>query len=164
MSSRSDAQATAFQKAIEAAEHLNLRKGLSAIKKSEGKNRVTAKDSRNVLGSVAIDADCNVPPYMNSPRWDYAVGYRRNTDSVVHYIEVHSADTTGVSDVEKKLRWLRDFLERDAQEALSKLKSEFHWVASSRVRIPKNTPQYRKLTVTLRKQGLLGPVEHLQLA
>ena len=62
-----------------------------------------------------------------------------------------------------KLRWLRDFLLKDHQKKLAALDHECHWVASGRINIPKNTPQFRMMKTTLRKAGLRGPVERLVL-
>lgn len=150
-----------FEDAVAAAEHLELRSGLSAIKKGEGKGRIVKGDAP-LLGSVAIDGNCRAA-YPQSARWDYAIGVEVDGKAKALFIEVHGAETSGVSDLEKKLTWLLDFLQREPQEALRGLPREIHWVASGRINIPKHVPQYKRLTTTLRKRGLQGPVERLGL-
>jgi len=152
-----------FDQAVLDAEWIASVRGLGAIKKSEGKKRVSVAQEIALLGSADIDGACrDVHPQAN--RWDYLVGVERSGEPVVHYVEVHSAETSEVSVLEKKLAWLRgEYLGRAAQEKLKTLTSEFHWVASGRVNIPKTTPQYRYLSVTLRSRGLQGPVTSLEL-
>ena len=155
--------AAQFSDAIEEAEYLQLKVGLQAIKSGEGKGQISATDPACLLGSVMIDDDCKKPPFAKDPRWDYVIGYRRGHDAVAHFVEVHSAETSNVSDINKKLRWLRDFLERAHQKKLKALTREYHWVASGRVNIPKHLPQFRFLKATLGKLGLKGPVKTLAL-
>ena len=79
------------------------------------------------------------------------------------FVEVHSANTHGVTEMEKKLDWLNTFMNRDGNIELSRLPREYHWVASGKVRIPKHVPQYRHLQTLKRQKGLHGPVKHLEL-
>jgi hypothetical protein len=156
---------TKFRRAIEQAEHLHWKPGLSAITSSEGKGQVVPADAKSLLGSAAIDTDSQSVKekfFSQGARWDYVVGVQRTRD-VAHFIEVHSADTSGVSEVEKKLFWLFEFLQRAPQEQLAGLARELHWVASGRINIPKHLPQFKKLETKLRKLGLKGPVKHLDL-
>jgi hypothetical protein len=143
----------AFRDAIAMCKPLRLRDGLQAVKKGEGKDRISARDPARLLGSVNIDDDCRAT-YPNDSRWDYAIGYDRNGQAIAYFIEVHSAETTEVSTVEKKFQWLLDFLAAEGHERLQTLPAEFYWVASGRVNIPPHLPQYKKLHVTLRKRGL----------
>jgi hypothetical protein len=155
--------AKAFRDAIDAAEHLQFEPGLGAIAAAEGADRSRASDARSLLGSAFIDRDCTkAEPHAH--RWDYVVGHRRAGVAMAHFVEVHSAETSEVSAVERKLRWLLGFLGRSAQHALATLGREIHWVASGRVNIPKHTPQFRRLNTTLRKLGLRGPMTRLDLA
>lgn len=149
-----------FVDAIEAAEHLTLKSGLKALKKAEGKDRIHQGQFK-VLGSVNIDDDCR-PARPNGERWDYVVGLSDGETNESWFIEVHSAHTSEVSKMEGKLRWLMDFLNRDPQTALRTQQRKLCWVASGSIKIPKNTPQYRRLaTGTLR--SLVGPVQRLDL-
>jgi hypothetical protein len=152
-----------FCEAIEAIEHLQWRPGLQAVKDGEGGGQIAAKDPDRLLGSVCIDDDCR-PAFPNDSRWDYVMGYQRSTKAIAYFVEVHSAETGEVAAVEKKLRWLLDFLAGDAQSRLAGLDREVYWVASGRIRIPKHTPQFKKLGSTLRKLDLRGPVKYLELS
>jgi len=150
-----------FKTVIETIQVLRYRGGLLAIPKKEGRGRISAKIPSHLLGSVNIDKDCaKDEPQAN--RWDFAIGYHRSAGPFVYFVEVHSATTSEVSCIEKKLAWLEEYLRRDSCASLSKLPRELHWVASRNVKIPKNTPQYRRLPF-LRKRGLNGPVERLKL-
>ena len=149
-----------FQQAIQEAEHLILRAGLSAI--AEGKAQIIARDSRRVLGSVHIDNDCR-KAHPNSNRWDYAIGYNRKGKPFVFFVEVHSANSHNVAEMVKKLDWLVSFLHRDANADLRRLPREYHWVASGKFNIPGHLPQYRMLQTLKSKRGLQGPHKHLVL-
>jgi hypothetical protein len=141
---------------------LLLKPGLQAIKKREGHGQIVADDPQRLLGSAAIDDACR-PAYPRDERWDYVIGYNRAGRAFAHFVEVHSAETSEVSKMERKLRWLRDFLLQPSQRKLAALDHEFHWVASGRFNIPQHLPQYRTLTTTLKKAGLRFPVKKLVL-
>ena len=144
-----------FEQAIEAAEHLNLIAGLGAVKRGEGRDRISVEPER-LLGSVNIDDDCR-GAYPSASRWDYVIGWRSEGRECAVFVEVHSAETSDVSKVEKKLSWLIDFLNRESQAKLHALPRQIHWVASGRVNIPRHLPQFKKLQTTLRAKGLSGP-------
>jgi hypothetical protein len=152
----------AFGEAISKASHLRLQPGLQAIKRGEGKGQISGKEPPRILGSVAIDDDC-LKAHPNAPRWDYVIGYKRSESAAAFFVEVHSAETSNVSEVEEKLLWLRRFLEEESQDKLAALPREVYWVASGRINIPKHTPQFKKLNTTLRTLGLKGPVKSLEL-
>lgn len=151
--STTDAPRNLFAAAVEAAEHLELRRGLQAVKRGEGRGKIVAADPRRILGSVAIDDDCNVQPYQQANRWDYAIGYARASEPVVYFVEIHSATPAEVKVVARKWQWLREFLHLSPQAKLRRLPSEFFWLASSGMRIHRHLPQYRHLAV-LKKRGL----------
>ncbi len=152
----------AFRKAVEATEQLEFRVGLSAIKRGEGKGRIVPNDAKRLLGSADIDKDCE-RAYPNDARWDYVIGYARSQKAIAYFVEVHSAETSDVSKMEAKLQWLLGYLQGESQCELASLKREIHWVASGPVKILRHTPQFRKLSTTLRKRGLQGPVKSLLL-
>lgn len=162
MSTPKTARAT-FPAAVEAAECLELRPGLDAIKSGEGKGQIEAKDPRALRGSVRMDDDCQ-SAFPNDSRWDYVIGVARAESDAAFFVEVHGADTSDVSKLADKFRWLRDYLERPRQVALRSLPREVHWVAHDGVKILKHSPQYKRLVATLRPAGLRGPVKHLTLA
>jgi len=151
-----------FDEAIRDSSCLVLKPGLQAIKKGEGRGRIVADVQERLLGSAAVDDDCQ-PAYPSDHRWDYVIGYQRTSKAIAYFVEVHSAETSEVSTMAKKLRWLRDFLLEASQKKLAALDREYHWVASGRINIPRHVPQYRILKTTLRKAGLQGPVERLVL-
>jgi hypothetical protein len=151
-----------FRDAIAQTRCLRLQQGLQAIRKGEGRGRITASDNRKILGSVCIDEDCKKAE-PNANRWDYAVGYNRAGKPLVFYIEEHSADTHGVREMEKKFQWIKDFLRRPRSKRLSRLANEFHWLQHKGMKIPKDTPQYRVLS-KLRAIGLNGPLPSLTLS
>lgn len=150
-----------FVKAVAAAECLKLKLGLSALKKSEGKDRIH-QGQWKVLGSVNIDDDCR-PAWPNSERWDYVIGLSDGKTEESWFIEVHSAHTSEVSKMERKLRWLLDFLNRQPQTALRSQPRQVRWVASGSLKIPKNTPQYRSLKTGSLGRALGWPVQRLDL-
>ena len=152
-----------FQQAIDEADHLQLQNGLAAVKRAEGKARIRAENSKQVLGSADIDGDWRqAAPQAN--RWDYVIGYARSGQVVAYFVEVHSAVTSEVSRIEKKLKWLvQEFLWDENNAKLAALPREIHWVASGKVKILKHTHQYRFLTTTLRKKGLHGPSKQLTM-
>jgi hypothetical protein len=157
--------AAVFKQAVSQLHDLVWLQGLTAVPKREGGRRITARDSSMVLGSVNIDRDC-LKKRPNANRWDYAIGYARNDAAVVFFVEVHSADSHNVAEVEKKLDWLMQLLNSAGGKPLLALNRDgkYHWVASGRFGIPKHVPQYRKLELLRSKRGLVGPVEHLELA
>lgn len=159
---KQDSASVAFKKCIDTAGHLQWKAGLQAIKASEGGGQISGENSKHLLGGAAVDEDCKTA-YPNANRWDYVVGYDRSKTAVAYFIEVHSAETSGISEVAKKLAWLREFLQQDAQARLAMLPREFHWVASGRINIPKHVPQFKLLQTTLRKLGLKGPAKQLIL-
>ena len=157
-----DAAALAFRHALDAASHLQWKAGLQAIKKSEGGGQIEGAAPNALLGSAAIDEDC-LKAHPSASRWDYVIGYRRNKKAIAYFVEVHSAETSQVSKIESKLRWLREFLLEETQSELAHLPREIHWVASGRINIPKHLPQFKRLETTLRKLGLKGPTKQLVL-
>lgn len=65
-------------------------------------------------------------------------------------VEVHSATASEVSKVLRKLQWLKDWLNENAEQ-LRQLSQRadrdirYVWIASSGVHIPKHPPQARRL-------------------
>lgn len=115
----------------------HLEKGLKAL--GSDSSRIKSTDFRKCEGSVDIDKALE-RIYPTENRWDYAIGY----DGTTYFIEVHPADTSEVSTIEKKLQWLKDFLRDEAPE-LNKEKRQFHWLATSGVHILSGSSQERKL-------------------
>ena len=95
--------------------------------------------------------------YPNENRWDYAIDY----NGEVFFFEVHTANTSEVSTVLKKLSWLKDWLVQKAPEinALkATTKTPFYWVQSNGYHILRNSCQERLVV----QQGL-KPISKLSL-
>ena len=105
-------------------------------------------------GSVDIDAAL-AKKYPAANRWDYAIGYK----SKIYFVEVHSANTSEVSVVLKKLQWLKDWLNEKAPE-MNRHKGvpSFTWIQSGNFNILRGSPQYR-----LAEQKKILPVKTLSL-
>jgi hypothetical protein len=118
-------------------------------------SRVSCKRSRQLVGSVYLDAA------VKGGRWDYGIGVRRQQGKEeVLWVEVHSAATSDVKKMVKKLKWLKNWLGTKAPE-LRRLTAEngYLWIASGGVHIRKGSPQDKRL----RKEGLEFPREHLRI-
>jgi len=138
-----------FKSAIEATPLLKdaYKEGLKAL--GNYSKKVTPSDTKKCEGSVDIDSALrdvvinSEKVYAEDCRWDYAIGY----DGKIYFIEVHSAETSQVTQVLKKHTWLKDFLVAQAPE-LNKEDKQFYWIASGRNRILKNSSHERKLSVS----------------
>lgn len=107
-------------------------------------------------GSVDIDA-CLAKRYPQDSRWDYCFAYKNE----VFFVEVHSAITSEVSTVIKKLEWLKKWLIDSAPE-LNQLKahsrSPYYWIQSSGFSILPQSKQYRAAV-----QAGIKPIARLEL-
>lgn len=145
-----------FKEAVKATPDIatGYKTGLSAM--GQYSRRVSAADTTRLQGSVDIDSYTSTK-YPNANRWDYALAYKDE----VFFIEVHSANTSEVKTVLKKLQWLKDWLNSEAPD-INKLKAKsrnpFVWIQSKNFQIPKNSPQY----FAANKAGLL-PLKKLEL-
>lgn len=72
--------------------------------KTLGQYRKKVNLSKPCQGSVDIDLRLS-SKYPNSNRWDYVIGY----GDCAYFLEVHSAETSEVNVVLKKLNWLKDW-------------------------------------------------------
>ncbi len=130
-----------FKQAVEATPDVatGFRTGLSAL--GDYSSKVSVTNTNQLQGSIDIDT-CTTAKYPNDNRWDYAFAYKGEA----FFIEVHSANTSEVSTVIKKLQWLKDWLNQKAPE-INKLKAKklpaFYWIQSKGFSIPKTSPQYR---------------------
>lgn len=157
-----------FKEAVEAAPHpvnLAYRPGKQALE-NKHRGQITCADSQRLTGSIFLDsALAQEPEYSDKPRWDYGLGYKpKNGRERAVWVEVHSATTREVSAVLKKLRWLRNWLNSEAEQLrqmtdLTKPDIRFVWIASSGINILKNSPQARQLN----KSGISSVRKHLSL-
>jgi tetrahydrodipicolinate N-succinyltransferase len=127
MNKKKKKEANSFKKAVENTPDIAncYQSGLQGLGKHSSKIELT--ETTKCSGSVDIDA-CTTAKYPQSNRWDYALCYKLE----VFFVEVHTANTTEVSTVLKKLQWLKDWLNQEAPE-INKLKAKeqpYVWVQS----------------------------------
>lgn len=157
-----------FKEAVEKAPfpvNRAYRAGKQALAKKY-RGRVTCADPRRLTGSIDLDSALQKTlAHAAKPRWDYGLGYKpTNGKEQAIWVEVHSATTKEVSAVLRKLQWLRDWLTSEAPELrqltdFASSNCRFVWIASSSVRISRNTPQARRLS----QSGLRSVQSHLSL-
>ena len=90
--------------------------------------KVDCEDRRRLSGSVNLE-EALVSSYPQESLWDYGIGFRRTHSEEAIWIEVHSAASTHVDTVLKKLRWLKKWLKNQALQ-LNKLTRGFYWLAT----------------------------------
>ena len=136
--------------------------------KSTHRRLVTCTEPQRLTGSIDLDsALAQETGYTDAPRWDYGLGYTpENGGERAIWVEVHPATTSDVSAVLKKLKHLKDWLIAEAEQlkrmtfsASTNHDSPFVWIASSGIRISKNSPQARRLN----KSGISGAQKRLSL-
>ena len=131
-----------------------FREGKKALEKRH-RPHVTCGDPHRLTGSIDLDkALAQEPGYANAPRWDYGIGYLpEDGPEQAVWVEVHTATTREVSAVIRKQEWLRDWLNGNAERLRDMTNSttadlRYVWIASAGVRIPKNSPQARRLNAS----------------
>lgn len=145
-----------FKQAVEATPDLatSFKTGLTAL--GAYSSKVSVSHTNQLQGSVDIDT-ATTAKCPNDNRWDYAFAYKGEA----FFIEVHSANTSEVSTVIKKLQWLKDWLHQQAPE-INKLKAKnlphFYWIQSKSFAILKTSPQYRTAV-----QNKIMPIARLTL-
>ena len=131
-----------FKQAVEETEEIKngYQNGLKAL--GNYSNKVELGDTKKCEGSVAID-DCTESLYPQENRWDYVFSYKGEA----YFVEVHSAHTSEVSVVLKKLQWLKDWLNSKAPE-IKKLQAKdkaFIWIQTNGNHILSKSSQNRLL-------------------
>jgi len=87
--------------------------GLRAL---TNKHRARVKPGEvQILGSVNIGQALH-QRYPNKPLWDYAIGFQKGNKPYAIWVEVHPANTSNVSEVLSKLRWLKEWLSSRATQ------------------------------------------------
>lgn len=130
-----------------------LQAGLQSL--GANSQKVTIKSPRDLAGSVNIDV-CVAALYPNDHRWDYLFGYKAH----FYYVEVHPGTTGEVKIVIAKLHWLKQW-HRHSAPSLEDCQdqSTYHWIASGKVAITKNSKYSRQLA----QNGIVGPHSRLQV-
>ena len=134
--------------------------GLRAL---TNKHRARVKPSEvQILGSVNIEQALH-QRYPNKPLRDYAIGVQKGNKPYAIWVEVHPANTSNVSEVLSKLRWLKEWLRLSGQatqlHALTPPQRAYHWIATDGVHITPDSPEARQLA----QAGLTMPREVLKL-
>jgi hypothetical protein len=132
--------------------------GLRAL---TNKHRARVKPGEvQILGSVNIEQALH-QRYPNKPIWDYAIGVQKGSKPYAIWVEVHPANTSNVSEVLSKLRWLKEWLSGQATQlhALTPPQRAYHWIATDGVHITPDSPKVRQLA----QAGLTMPREVLKL-
>lgn len=145
-----------FQLAVEATPEVAAcyKNGLQALKNADSAKIVLA-NTNHCDGSLAID-DCTTTLYPNDHRWDYCFSYAGS----VYFVEVHSANTSEVDRVLRKLQWLKDWLSNNAP-AINLLRvkdNPYYWIQSNGFNILKNSAQFRRIV-----QAGIKPIAQLKL-
>lgn len=145
-----------FKEAVKATEEIKncYQNGLKAL--GNYSNKIQMGDTKKCEGSVEIDK-CVETKYPQDNRWDYVFSYKGE----VFFVEVHSAHTSEVSVVLKKLQWLKDWLNKEALEikSLKAKEQAFYWIQSNGNHILPKSSQSRLLA-----QEGLKPIAKLILA
>ena len=127
---------------------------------------VTCTANTRITGSVEVDNTLR-RQYPNENRWDYGLGYSPpgSEKEFAVWIEVHSAYTSEVSVVLRKLSWLKIYLATNASELWAMTPQAgkpcvgFVWIATNGNHILPNTSQARQLALS----AIGKPVSRLQL-
>lgn len=127
------------------------KQGIQALKRAD-RQRVSLARPRDCHGSADIDHALE-QAQPESARWDYVVAH----GTKLHFIEVHPAMTSNVTEMQHKRRWLDYWLK---SAAIGKLEAKrcFHWIASGRVAILPTSRRARQLA-----ESGLKPVRRLSL-
>jgi hypothetical protein len=130
--------------------------------------KVICVENQRITGSVDIDSALHQESqHAQAPRWDYGLGYRppNGNKEFAMWVEVHSAETSEVRAVVRKLTWLKDYLMGQCPDLWKITHSRkgdptpFIWVASKGVHISRNSPHARLLA----QHGLDWPTKLLKL-
>jgi len=133
--------------------------GLHAIKESD--KYIVCNDTRRLKGSVNLD-DSLRNSYPKDPRWDYGIGWQmKNNSECAIWIEIHSADSNHVKEVIEKVKWLKNWLHKNAVDLKNMTRPEngYVWIATNGVSLTRTSNHARQLA----KAGLSFPQKILKL-
>jgi hypothetical protein len=147
-----------FKGAVEAVPHLRFRPGLRALRRCS--DYISCEQPRKIIGSVGIEDDLkDKPGYRKCALWDFLIGFCSSKADRLYFVEVHPAASSNVAEMIKKLDWILRWLQSDAQPINRFPWKKFYWIATGGVKIPRHSPQYKRL----RQTQIAGPVEQLIL-
>lgn len=144
-----------FKEAIERTRHLETayQTGLQALR-AQDRAHLEIENTRKVAGSADIDNALRAhDPHGN--RWDFAVAYQHTnqTEEIVYWLELHTANDSQVKVVIRKARWLLNWLRNDGHR-LKKFEREIIWISSGPTSFTLSAPQKKEMAeVGLRHKG-----------
>lgn len=120
--------------------------GLGALR-AQDKPHVAAQDPRKLTGSADLDAALQRHE-PNAHRWDFAIGYAHINRRLecIYWVEIHTASDREVRVVLDKLRWLKQWLNRDGHR-LAEFERDFIWVSSGATSFTLSSPQQKQFAV-----------------
>jgi hypothetical protein len=120
------------------------REGLTALRGGD-RTRMSADNPRLLTGSIDLDTTLR-SLHPNASRWDYGIGYKaRQKSEKVVWVEVHpSRGSSDIQEIEKKARWLHQWLENDGK-LLKGLQRQLVWISSGRTVYTSSSPQMRRI-------------------
>lgn len=131
-----------FKEAVEATLEVadGYRSGLKALRRGYS-DKIDVADSRKINGSLDIDTNTALL-HPADHRWDYAIGY----DGKIYYVEFHPANTSEVTLVIEKLRWLKKWLKERAVRIDSQPKGNpaYSWIQSGKGALLPSSKEYRQ--------------------
>lgn len=102
--------------------------GLQALEGNDS-TKIRVQNTRKINGSVNLDA-CTVEKYPTDNRWDYIIGYKE----MLFFVEIHPASTSNVSEVVKKVVWLKQWLKVKGTPLMTRIakKEPYRWLQQVR--------------------------------
>jgi hypothetical protein len=149
-----------FREAVEETPDVEAayQKGLGALPRA-ARSKIACEDPRRLTGSIDLDGELRKAEPA-APRWDYGIGYGPRRDERAIWVELHPASSASVSELLKKLEWLRNWLGSRAPRLGAITRGDFHWLATDGpVSISPRSPEAKRLA----NGGLQGPTRRLVL-
>lgn len=131
-----------FREAVEATTGLEdaFRPGLEALR-ARDRACIQCGNTRQLRGSVDLDTAL-MAAFPNDNRWDYAIAY--GTNEAIYWVEIHTGDSHGISEVTKKGQWLRQWLQGNGH-GLNSEPRNIVWVSSGPTTFTKSDPKLKLL-------------------
>lgn len=110
------------------------RERLGAISRKDDRKLITADDPSKFCGSVDLDNCQTGPRLQDEKRWDYIICY----DGKLYFVEIHSAQSSNVSELEGKAKTLKKFLDSEEGLEFRKRKDEnipYIWLVSPKAKV-----------------------------
>lgn len=133
--------------------------GLQALRERD-RNQIQCSDTRHLAGSVDLDSALEAT-HPNDSRWDYGIGHRSGNKEKAIWLEVHPANSSHVSEVIRKAKWLKVWLGRNTPRlfAMTREENGYIWLATGSVSLQRGSRQARQLAMA----GVAFPQPRLSL-